>query len=156
MAGRIPQNFIDDLISRLDIIDVVSARTRLKKAGKNYSACCPFHNEKTPSFTVSRRLGSSRQRVLSSRPTVHCATVRRFLRSQSQPWPQFSIKLRNPDTECSSPTLHPTTMPSRPRESVRASCDTGGRCQAQQECGASTWTVVCPEGVHLHAKECQA
>ena len=53
MAGRIPQNFIDDLISRLDIIDVVSARTRLKKAGKNYSACCPFHNEKTPSFTVS-------------------------------------------------------------------------------------------------------
>ena len=53
MAGRIPQNFIDDLISRLDIIDVVSARTRLKKTGKNYSACCPFHNEKTPSFTVS-------------------------------------------------------------------------------------------------------
>lgn len=53
MAGRIPQNFIDDLISRLDIIDVVNARTRLKKAGKNYSACCPFHNEKTPSFTVS-------------------------------------------------------------------------------------------------------
>jgi DNA primase len=53
MAGRIPQNFIDDLLSRLDIVDVVSARTRLKKAGKNYSACCPFHNEKTPSFTVS-------------------------------------------------------------------------------------------------------
>jgi len=53
MAGRIPQNFIDDLTSRLDIIDVVSARIRLKKAGKNYSACCPFHNEKTPSFTVS-------------------------------------------------------------------------------------------------------
>lgn len=53
MAGRIPQNFIDDLISRLDIIDVVSARIHLKKAGKNYSACCPFHNEKTPSFTVS-------------------------------------------------------------------------------------------------------
>ncbi len=53
MAGRIPQNFIDDLISRLDIVDVVSARTRLKKTGKNYSACCPFHNEKTPSFTVS-------------------------------------------------------------------------------------------------------
>jgi DNA primase len=53
MAGRIPQNFIDDLTSRLDIIDVVSSRIRLKKAGKNYSACCPFHNEKTPSFTVS-------------------------------------------------------------------------------------------------------
>jgi DNA primase len=53
MAGRIPQNFIDDIISRLDIVDVVTARTRLKKTGKNYSACCPFHNEKTPSFTVS-------------------------------------------------------------------------------------------------------
>ncbi|MFQ3172123.1 MAG: DNA primase, partial [Oleispira sp.] len=53
MAGRIPQNFIDDLISRLDIIDVVTARIRLKKTGKNYSACCPFHNEKNPSFTVS-------------------------------------------------------------------------------------------------------
>lgn len=53
MAGRIPQTFIDDIISRLDIVDVVTARTRLKKTGKNYSACCPFHNEKTPSFTVS-------------------------------------------------------------------------------------------------------
>ena len=53
MAGLIPRNFIDDIISRLDIVDVVSARIRLKKAGKNYSACCPFHNEKTPSFNVS-------------------------------------------------------------------------------------------------------
>lgn len=53
MAGRIPQNFIDDLLNRVNIVDVVDARIRLKKAGKNYSACCPFHNEKTPSFTVS-------------------------------------------------------------------------------------------------------
>lgn len=53
MAGRIPQNFIDDLLSRVNIVDVVDSRVRLKKAGKNYSACCPFHNEKTPSFTVS-------------------------------------------------------------------------------------------------------
>ena len=53
MVGLIPRNFIDDIISRLDIIDVVSSRIRLKKAGKNYSACCPFHNEKTPSFNVS-------------------------------------------------------------------------------------------------------
>ena len=53
MAGRIPQNFIDDLLSRVNIVDVVDSRVRLKKAGKNYSACCPFHNEKTPSFTVA-------------------------------------------------------------------------------------------------------
>ncbi|MEY8247742.1 MAG: DNA primase [Bermanella sp.] len=53
MAGRIPQPFIDDLLSRVNIVDVVDSRVRLKKAGKNHSACCPFHNEKTPSFTVS-------------------------------------------------------------------------------------------------------
>ncbi|MDH5610947.1 MAG: DNA primase [Gammaproteobacteria bacterium] len=53
MAGRIPQNFIDDLISRADIIEVINARVPLRKKGKEYTACCPFHNEKTPSFTVS-------------------------------------------------------------------------------------------------------
>ncbi|RMT24114.1 DNA primase [Pseudomonas syringae pv. spinaceae] len=53
MAGLIPQSFIDDLLNRTDIFDVVSSRVQLKKAGKNYSACCPFHKEKTPSFSVS-------------------------------------------------------------------------------------------------------
>ncbi|MFV2003673.1 MAG: DNA primase [Gammaproteobacteria bacterium] len=53
MAGRIPQNFIDDLIARSDIVGVINARVPLKRKGKEYSACCPFHNEKTPSFTVS-------------------------------------------------------------------------------------------------------
>ena len=53
MAGRIPQSFIDDLLARVDVIDVVDSRVKLKKTGKNYSACCPFHNEKSPSFTVS-------------------------------------------------------------------------------------------------------
>ncbi|WP_439135805.1 DNA primase [Pseudomaricurvus sp.] len=53
MAGLIPQTFIDDLLDRIDIVDVVDARVKLKKTGKNYSACCPFHEEKTPSFTVS-------------------------------------------------------------------------------------------------------
>ncbi|MDD7805796.1 MAG: DNA primase [Endozoicomonas sp. (ex Botrylloides leachii)] len=53
MAGRIPQPFIDDLLSRLDIVDVIDNRVKLKKTGRNYSACCPFHKEKTPSFTVS-------------------------------------------------------------------------------------------------------
>ncbi|OBT07386.1 DNA primase [Vibrio sp. UCD-FRSSP16_10] len=54
MAGHIPRTFIDDLLARLDIVDIVDARVKLKKKGKNYSACCPFHNEKTPSFSVSQ------------------------------------------------------------------------------------------------------
>ncbi|HIF9446260.1 TPA: DNA primase [Photobacterium damselae] len=54
MAGRIPRSFIDDLISRYDIVDVIDSRVKLKKKGKNFSACCPFHNEKTPSFSVSQ------------------------------------------------------------------------------------------------------
>lgn len=49
---QIPQAFIDDLLARTDIVDVISHRVRLKKAGKEYTSCCPFHNEKTPSFTV--------------------------------------------------------------------------------------------------------
>ncbi|WP_332328134.1 DNA primase [Endozoicomonas sp. GU-1] len=53
MAGRIPQYFIDDLLTRIDIVDVIDHRVKLKKTGRNYSACCPFHKEKTPSFTVS-------------------------------------------------------------------------------------------------------
>ncbi|MDH1629070.1 DNA primase [Pseudomonas mosselii] len=53
MAGLIPQSFIDDLLNRTDIVDVVSSRVQLKKTGKNLSACCPFHKEKSPSFTVS-------------------------------------------------------------------------------------------------------
>ena len=53
MAGRIPQSFIDELLARVDVVDVVDSRVKLKKTGKNYSACCPFHNENTPSFTVS-------------------------------------------------------------------------------------------------------
>ncbi|QEM89701.1 DNA primase [Kosakonia radicincitans] len=53
MAGRIPRVFINDLLARTDIVDLIDARVKLKKQGKNYHACCPFHNEKTPSFTVN-------------------------------------------------------------------------------------------------------
>jgi DNA primase len=51
--SRIPQHFIDDLMARVDIVEIVGARVQLKKAGREYKACCPFHDEKTPSFTVS-------------------------------------------------------------------------------------------------------
>ncbi|WP_049721139.1 DNA primase [Gilvimarinus polysaccharolyticus] len=51
--SRIPQSFIDELLDRVDIVEVVDHRVKLRKTGKNYSACCPFHDEKNPSFTVS-------------------------------------------------------------------------------------------------------
>jgi len=51
--SRIPRSFIDELIARANIVEVVSARIALKKAGREYKACCPFHTEKTPSFWVS-------------------------------------------------------------------------------------------------------
>ncbi len=57
MAGRIPQSFIDDLVDRSDIVEVIASRIQLKKAGREYKACCPFHGEKTPSFTVSPEKG---------------------------------------------------------------------------------------------------
>jgi len=54
MAGLIPQHFIDDLLTRVDIVDIVDSSVTLKKAGRDFKACCPFHDEKTPSFTVSQ------------------------------------------------------------------------------------------------------
>lgn len=54
MSGLIPQQFIDDLLNRTDIVDVVGERVQLKKSGRNHTACCPFHQEKTPSFSVNQ------------------------------------------------------------------------------------------------------
>lgn len=53
MAGLIPQDFIAELLSKVDIVDTIALRIELKKKGSEYAACCPFHNEKTPSFYVS-------------------------------------------------------------------------------------------------------
>ncbi|HEV2007845.1 MAG TPA: CHC2 zinc finger domain-containing protein, partial [Burkholderiales bacterium] len=50
----IPQSFIQDLLNRVDIVDVIERYVPLKRAGANYVACCPFHSEKTPSFTVTQ------------------------------------------------------------------------------------------------------
>lgn len=55
MKGSIPRPFIDDLLTKSDIVEVINARVKLKKAGRDYQACCPFHHEKTPSFTVSQK-----------------------------------------------------------------------------------------------------
>ncbi len=54
MVGRIPQTFIDELLARVDIVDVIDARVPLTKAGRDHKARCPFHEERTPSFTVSQ------------------------------------------------------------------------------------------------------
>ncbi len=53
MRGKIPSPFIDAVLARTDIVELVGARIPLRKAGKDYKACCPFHEERTPSFTVS-------------------------------------------------------------------------------------------------------
>ncbi|NBI43267.1 DNA primase [[Haemophilus] felis] len=55
MKGSIPRSFIDDLLARTDIVELINSRVKLKKAGRDYQACCPFHHEKTPSFTVSQK-----------------------------------------------------------------------------------------------------
>jgi DNA primase len=53
MAGKIPGEFIDELVARVDIVDVIDRRVPLTRKGKEFQACCPFHEEKTASFTVS-------------------------------------------------------------------------------------------------------
>lgn len=53
MANTIPQWFIDDVLARTDLIEILNSRLRLKKTGSNYSAICPFHQEKTPSFSAN-------------------------------------------------------------------------------------------------------
>jgi len=55
MSGRIPRQFIDDLLVRVDIVDLIDSHVPLKKKGNEFAACCPFHNEKTPSFNVNRQ-----------------------------------------------------------------------------------------------------
>ncbi|NOR71208.1 MAG: DNA primase [Methylomarinum sp.] len=55
MSGRIPREFIDDLLVRIDIVDLIDSHVPLKKAGSSYVARCPFHTEKSPSFSVNRK-----------------------------------------------------------------------------------------------------
>lgn len=53
MGGLIPESFIEELLGRIDIVEIIENRVELKRAGREFQACCPFHDEKTPSFTVS-------------------------------------------------------------------------------------------------------
>lgn len=53
MGGRIPTTFVDQLLSRVDIVEIIDSRIPLRKVGREFAACCPFHTERTPSFTVS-------------------------------------------------------------------------------------------------------
>ena len=53
-SGRIPSTFIDDLLARVDIVDIIEPRVRLRQRGRDFLARCPFHEERTPSFSVSR------------------------------------------------------------------------------------------------------
>jgi DNA primase len=53
MSGLIPESFIEELLGRVDIVEVIERQVPLKRAGREFQACCPFHEEKTPSFTVS-------------------------------------------------------------------------------------------------------
>ena len=55
----IPSDFIDDLLAKTDIVDIIDERVPLKKSGANYMACCPFHKEKTPSFPSARANSST-------------------------------------------------------------------------------------------------
>lgn len=55
MSSSIPQYFINDLLARIDIVEIINASVPLKKSGNNFKACCPFHSEKTPSFTVNQQ-----------------------------------------------------------------------------------------------------
>ena len=58
MSGRIPDSFIEELLARSDIVELIERRVPLKRAGSEFQACCPFHDEKTPSFTVARKSSS--------------------------------------------------------------------------------------------------
>jgi len=55
MSGLIPDSFIEELLARSDVVELIDRRVPLKRVGSEFHACCPFHDEKTPSFTVSPR-----------------------------------------------------------------------------------------------------
>ncbi|AOY00199.1 DNA primase [Jeongeupia sp. USM3] len=87
--ARIPESFIQDLLNRVDIVDVVERYLPLKKAGQNYHACCPFHKEKTPSFTVSQ----SKQFYHCFGCGVHGSAISFVMEYEALPFPDAVRKL---------------------------------------------------------------
>ncbi|MBM3117812.1 DNA primase [Jeongeupia naejangsanensis] len=87
--ARIPESFIQDLLNRVDIVDVVERYLPLKKAGQNYHACCPFHKEKTPSFTVSQ----SKQFYHCFGCGVHGSAISFVMEYEALPFPDAVKKL---------------------------------------------------------------
>jgi DNA primase len=71
--ARLPDAFIDDLLARTDLVEVIGARVPLKRQGREYSARCPFHDERSPSFTV-RRSSSSTTASVAARTAPRSAS----------------------------------------------------------------------------------
>lgn len=84
MAGRIPESFINDLLARVDIVDVIGSRIQLKKSGRNHKGLCPFHDEKTPSFNVNE----DRQSYHCFGCEAHGTAIRFLMDYDSQTFPE--------------------------------------------------------------------
>src|SRR6266498_2731903 len=79
----IPQEFIQSLLARVDVVDIIERQVPLKRAGSNYVACCPFHNEKTPSFTVSQ----TKQFYHCFGCGAHCTAIGFLMEHAGKPFP---------------------------------------------------------------------
>ena len=84
MAGRIPESFINDLLGRVDIVDVIGPRVQLKKSGRNHKGLCPFHDEKTPSFNVNE----DRQSFHCFGCEAHGTAIRFLMDFENQTFPE--------------------------------------------------------------------
>src|SRR5205814_8621402 len=104
----IPNDFIQTLLARVDIVDVVDRYVPLKKAGANYTACCPFHTEKTPSFTVS----PTKQFYHCFGCGAHGTAISFLMEFGGKPFPDAVEELARdaglevPRSEAAAPTTH--------------------------------------------------
>ncbi len=136
MAGRIPQSFIDDLLNRVDIVEVIDARLSLKKAGREYQACCPFHNEKTPSFTVS----PSKQFYHCFGCGAHGSAVGFLMDYEHLEFPEAveelarSVGLEVPQEAASG---HRSTQPGNDRYALLSRAERFYRCQLREHARAT-------------------
>ena len=122
MAGRIPQAFLDDLLDRVDIVEVIDRRVKLKKTGKNYSARCPFHDEKTPSFTVS----AEKQFYYCFGCGAHGTAIDFLMQTENLPFPeaieQLAVLVLSPASHAVSPRQMPAeSLTGTPRRTATVS-----------------------------------